>query len=160
VTLRLLAAALAALSAWLLFGVAAPARRQRDAARAEFTRLRAERESVRAQLAALERRSAAGRTPEAGPAAARTMRLVLLAATEAAGLEAARIATDASGRGRVAASGRLSVDGPLEAVLGVTDRLAHPDSGLIVQGVTLADRGGEGQDVRLELHGVSVRAGS
>jgi len=159
VTRRLAAAVLAALAAWLWLGFAAPARRESDAARAEFARLRAERERVRSRVVEIGRRATVGRTPESGAAAARAMRRALLQATEVGGVENVRIAATPANRGRVAATGRLSVDGPLEAVLAVADRLADPGSGVLVRRTTLAEAGPGSAGVRLDVDGVSLRSG-
>ena len=158
-TRRLAAAVLVLLAAWLWLGVAAPARRERDAGREEFARLRAERERVRSRAAELERLAAVGRTPESGAAAARTLRRALLLSTEGAPVGAVRIAAGPAERGRVVATGRLSVEGPLEAVLGVADRLADPRSGVLVQRVVLVATSPGGPAVRLDVEGVSVRSG-
>jgi hypothetical protein len=154
------AAGLVAASVWLWFGVAAPARRQRDTARDEFARVRAERERVRARAEVTSRQAEAGRTPEAGAAAARELRRSLLRATEGLSVGAIRISTSGSARGRVAASGRLTVEGPLDALLSVSDRLADPASGVLVRRVTLLEAEPGGAAVQLELEATSVRAGS
>ena len=159
-TRRVAAAVLAVLSGWLWLGVAAPARRERDAAREEFARLRTERERVRVRVAEQELRTSVGRTPESGAAASRAMRRVLLQSTEGAPVGAVRIAADPADRGRVVAIGRLSVQGPLEAVLGVADRLADPRSGVLVQRAILVATRPGGAEVRLDVEGVSVRSGS
>jgi hypothetical protein len=159
VTRRLVAAFLVAVSALLWLGVAAPARRERDAAREEYARLRAERERVRARLAELERRAGVGRSPESGTAAALALRRALLRATELEGVEDVRIAASAAGRGQVAATGQLSLEGPLETMLAVSDRLAEPGSGVLVRRATLAQLGAEGPQVRLDVEGASARSG-
>lgn len=159
-TRRVLAGLLLLAGVLLWAGLAAPARRARDEARAELARLREERERSRSEMAAAERLASAGRTPEAGAAAARTLRLALLRATE--GLEVGRVTIAASSaeRGAVAATGRLGAEGPLEAVLRVTDRLADPGSGLLLRSVTLSEAGEDRQSVRLDVDAVSLRAGS
>jgi hypothetical protein len=158
VTRRLAAAVLVLLAAWLWLGVAAPARRERDAAREEFASLRSQRERVRSRVAELERRAAVGRTPESG-AAARELRRALLQCTEGAAVGAVHIAAGPAGRGRVVATGRLSVEGPLDAVLGVADRLADARSGVLVQRAVLVATRPGGLEVRLDVEGVSVRSG-
>lgn len=158
-TRRLAAAVLVLLAAWLWLGVAAPARRERDAAREEFARLRSQRERVRSRVAELERRAAVGRTPESGAAAARALRRALLQCTEGAPVGAVHIAAGPAGRGRVVATGRLSVEGPLDAVLGVADRLADARSGVLVQRAVLVATRPGGLEVRLDVEGVSVRSG-
>lgn len=151
---------LAVVTAWLWLGVAVPSRRSRDAARDEFARLRAERERVRSLVVDLERRVSAGRTPESGAAAARAMRRALLQATAGAAVGAVRISASPSGRGRFAATGRLSVEGALDAVLGVADRLADPRSGVLLQRAVLAEARAGSPEVRLDVEGVSVGSGS
>jgi hypothetical protein len=159
VTRRLAAVLLLAASAWLWFGVAAPARRQRDAARGEFARLRAERERVRAQVELAARRAAVTPTPEDGAAAARSLRRALLQAAEAAPVRDVEIAASPARRGRFAATGRLSAVGSLEELLSVADRLTDPGSGVTLRRFVLAEIGAGG-DLRLDLEGVTLRAGS
>jgi hypothetical protein len=158
-TRRLVAALCTLAAAWLWFGVASPARRERDVARSEFARLRAERERVRSRVAEVERRAAVGRTPESGAAAARAMRRALLQATEGAAVGSVRIGAAPADRGRVVATGRLSIRGPLEAVLSVADRLADPRSGVLVQRAILVAAGPAAPEVRLDVDGVTVRSG-
>jgi hypothetical protein len=159
-TRRILAALLLAASAWLWFGVAAPARRGRDAARDEFARLRAERERVRLQVEASSRRATLTLTPEKGAAAARALRRALLAAAEAAPVREVTIAASASARGKRAATGRLSAVGSLEELLVVADRLSDPASGVVIRRCVLSEVEPGGGELRLELEGATVRAGS
>jgi hypothetical protein len=70
-----------------------------------------------------------------------------------------RIAASASERGRVAATGRLTVEGQIDAVLSVADRLADPRSGVLVQRAILAESRGDASGVTLEVDGVTVRSG-
>jgi hypothetical protein len=159
VTRRLTAAILTALAALVWLGLAAPARRERDTARAEFARLRAEREGLRSRVAGLERRVAAGRTPQSGAAAARALRRALLQAAEAGSVEDVRIAASAVRSGRVAATARLSVLGPLDSVLAVADRLSDPASGVLVRRAILAQPGPGSSEVSLDVEGASLRSG-
>jgi hypothetical protein len=160
VTRRVLAALLLAAGGWLWFGAAAPARRERDAAREEFARLRGERERVRLQIEASSRRATVALTPERGAAAARALRRALLAAAEAAPVREVAIAASASTRGQVAATGRLSAVGSLDELLVVADRLSSPASGVAIRRCVLSEVGPGGGDLRLEVEGVSVGAGS
>ncbi len=147
---------LAASLSWLVVG--APARRSRDLARAEFERARVERERLREQAVSLERRGTAGRTPEAGAAAARVLRVSLLRATQGLRLGAVQIAASA-GQGRMAAHGRLSAEGRLADLLSLGERLVGAGSGVLVERVDLGSFGGEqGRTLRLELDAFSVRS--
>jgi hypothetical protein len=159
VTRRLTTAVVAATAAALWFGVAAPSRGQRDAARDEFERLRAERERVRSRVVELERRAAVGRTPESGAAAARALRRAFLQATDGVPVGGVYIATNPADRGRMAATGRLAVEGPLDAVLVVTDRLADRDSGVILRHVAIAVPRPGDLEVKLDIDGASARSG-
>jgi hypothetical protein len=160
VTRRILAALLLATSTWLWFGAAAPARRERDGARDDFARLRAERERVRLEVEASSRRASVALTPEKGAAAARALRRALLAAAEAAPVREVAIAASASPRGRVAATGRLSAVGSLDELLVVADRLSDPASGVVIRRCVLSEAGTGGGALRLEIEGASVGAGS
>jgi hypothetical protein len=159
VTRRVLAALLLAASAWLWFGAAAPARRERDTARDEFARLRAERERVRLEVEASSRRASVALTPEKGAAAARALRRALLAAAEAAPVREVAIAASASPRGR-AATGRLAAVGSLDELLVVADRLCDPASGVVIRRCVLSEAGAGGGALRLELEASSVGTGS
>jgi hypothetical protein len=158
-TRRLAAVLLLAASAWLWFGVAAPARRERDAARDEFARVRAERELVRTRVEVATRRAAVVLTPENGAAAARSLRRALLQAAEAAPLRQVAIAASPARRGRFAAAGRLSAVGSLEGLLAVADRLADPASGVVLRRFALTEVE-PGGDLRLEVEGAALRVGS
>jgi hypothetical protein len=153
---RLAAVLLLAASAWLWFGVAAPARRARDAARDEFARLRAERERLRTQVEAASRRAAVVITPEKGASAARALRRALLRAAEAASVSDVAIAASPA-RGRFAAAGRLSAEGSLESLLAVADRLTDPATGVALRKFVLT--AAEPDKLRLEAEAVSLRAG-
>lgn len=155
---RVLAAVLVAASAWLWLGVAVPAGRERDAAREEFARLRAEREQVRARVEAASRRARVVLTPEKGAAAARALRRALLQAAEAAPVREVSIAASASPGGRLAATGRLSAVGSLDELLAAADRLADPASGAVLRRFVIA-RTEPGGDLRLEAESASLRSG-
>ncbi len=145
-------------AAGLWFAVGVPARRARDLARAEYARAREERERVRAQAVALERRGTAGRTPEAGAAAARALRASLLRATQGLRVGAVRIAVSA-GQGRLAARGRLGAQGRMADVLSLVERLVGPASGVLVERVELgSSRAEEGSVLRLDLDAIGVRS--
>jgi hypothetical protein len=159
VTRRLAVVLLLACSAWLWFGLAAPARRERDAARDEFARLRVERERVRAEVEAASRRAVVTLAPEDGAAAARSLRRALLQAAEAAPVRDVEIAASPARRGRFAATGRLSAEGSLEELLAVADRLTDPASGVMLRRVVLTEIAAGG-DLRLDLDGVTLRTGS
>jgi hypothetical protein len=157
---RLVGAALLIAAAGVWLGLAVPAQRERDLARSEYARAREDRERVRAQAVVAERRGAAGRTPQAGAATARALRASLLEATRGLPVGAVRLSA-ASAPGRVAAHGRLSAEGRMADVVSLAERLAGPDSGVLVERVDLAAARGEiGPGVRLDIEVSSVRAGS
>ena len=154
---RRLAAALMLLAALgLHVGVAAPARRQRDAARDEFARLREERERLRVQFARLQRRAASVRAPSGDAEAVRALRLSFLAAVEGLPLKAVRISAAAGRQGAVAARGRLAADGRQSDLLRAAGRLAEASSGVLLENVRFAQT--PGNDLRLEIEAFSLRA--
>ncbi len=139
-------------------GVVVPARRERDEARDAYARAREERQGVRARVVALERRASVGRTPEAGAAAARSLRASLLGATHGLDLEAITIGASSQERGHYAARGQLSAQGATAELLRLCGRLADVRSGLLVERVDLAEVGREPEArVRLTLAVASVR---
>ena len=91
-TRRLTAALMLLAALGLHFGVASPARLQRDEAREEFARLREEREGLRVQSARLQRRAASVRAPAGDAEAVRALRLSFLGAVEGLPLRAIRTA--------------------------------------------------------------------
>lgn len=138
----------AAAGLWL--GVAVPARQQRDLARSEYARAREQREHLRAQTLALRHEDEAGRTPEAGAAAGQALRASLLRAI--AGLPVGEVRIAASAPGRLAAArGHLSAVGRMQDLLAATQRLAAPDSGVLVARVALAGAQGPRRSVRLDV---------
>ena len=156
---RRVAAALLLLAALgLHLGVAVPARRQRDEARYEFARCRVERERLRAQVARLEPREAAGRAPSGDAAAARALRLSLLRATEGLPLGAVRIAAEAGPRGAVAARGRLVAEGRQADLLRAAGRLAEASSGVLLERVALLQATGGALRLEVEASGVKAPA--
>jgi hypothetical protein len=153
---------LLAAAAAVHLGLGAPARRERDQARQQYARERAERARLRVRVAELERRAAAlKQAPAADPAAAaRELRGALLHATDGLAVGSVQIAaTPGKARG-VAASGRLAATGRMADVLLVTERLARPASGVLLERVRLAETGASSGEVRLEVEGFSVRGGS
>ena len=155
---RTLAAAVLLLAAvGVHFGVAVPARRERDQARDAYARAREEREKTRGQVSRLERRaSATVRAPSGAAAASRALRLSLLQATSGLELDAVRIGAEAGQRGGAAARGRLAAEGRQADILRAAGRLADPSSGVVLDRMTLASAR-EGA-LRLELEAYSVRA--
>jgi hypothetical protein len=141
----------------LHFGVALPARRQRDEAREGFARGREEREKLRAQTVRLERRAAAARAPVGDAAAARALRLSLLRAIEGLPLGGVHISAEAV-RGPVAARGSLAAVGRQADVLRAAGRLADPSSGVLLERVGLVETAGGG--VRVEVEAFSTRGDS
>lgn len=149
---------LAAAAVWV--GLVAPARRERDLARDAYARAREERERARVRVAALGRQAGRGRTPEAGAAAARSLRAALLGATRGLEVEAITIAAASEAGGRYAARGRLSAEGSSAELLRLCGRLAEAGSGLLVERVDLtAVDHPLGRSVRLELVAASARGG-
>lgn len=138
----------------LQLGVGAPARRQRDRARDEFARAREEREAVRVQLQGLEQRAQAMRAPSDRTAAVRELRLALLRATDGLALDAVQIAARSGGRSAVAARGSLQAEGRQADLLRAAGRLAGPESGVLLERVTLRPTR-EGQ-LRLDLEAFSM----
>jgi hypothetical protein len=93
----------------IALGITLPARRVRDESRAAFAQRREERERLRVDVARLERRASEVRvgTPDDAAAAARALRLSLLAATHGLGISDVQIASHPERRGTTAARGRL-----------------------------------------------------
>jgi len=155
-----LALLLAAAGAWLAF--VAPARRERDQARAEYSRAREERERLRSDLAE-RRRKARLVVPSDAAAAGRALRLALVQAT--AGLPVEEVEISASGERGGVARGRLSAEGELAALLRLAERLVDPTVGVRIERVALEPVGGssgEASDgtMRLVLDTRSAGAGS
>ncbi len=150
---------LAAIGGWA--GFVAPARRERDRARAEYARSRQERERLRHEVSGEERGRRAV-APGDAAAAGRALRSALLRATEGLDLEAVEIAA-AGERGGASARGTLSVRGEIATLLRLTERLVEPAGGVRVERVTLGPAaGGPAFDgtTRLVLEGTSVESGS
>lgn len=140
-------------------GVTLPARRARDEARLAFAQKRAERERLRAELQRLERRppgETAG-VPGDAAAAARGLRLALLAATRGQGLLDVQISAQPERRGDAAARGRLGGTGRQADLLRTAGRLAEPASGAVLERVELAARA---EGVRLELSARAAGSGA
>jgi len=140
-------------------GLTPPVRRARDEARAAFARQRAERESLRGELARLERRTPAS-TPVApgdAAAAARALRRSLLLATSGLEIGDVQIAAQLERRGTAAARGRLAGTGRQADVLRVAGRLAQPGSGAVLERLELSLRP---DGVRLEAEATGVGSGS
>jgi hypothetical protein len=141
-------------------GLTLPARRDRDSARELYAHQREERERLRAELARLERRSSAAagaRAPEGEAAAARALRLSLLAATRGIAIDEVQIAAQPERRGLVAARGRLSAAGSQADLLRAAGRLAEPSAGLRLERLQLD----AGRDTpRLDAETVLLRASS
>ena len=133
-----LALLLAAAAGWL--GLVAPARRERDRARAEYARARQERERLRGEFSGRGRRALGDVAPSDAAAAGRALRLALLRATEGLPVEAVEIAASGE-RGGGTARGRLSAEGEMAALLRVAERLVDPAAGVRVEHVVLAPAG-------------------
>ncbi len=147
-TRRLTALGLLLAAAAVYLGLTLPARRARDEARAAFAQKREERERLRVELARLERRASGARaTPDDAPAAARALRLSLLAATQGLSIGDVQIASHAERRGSTAARGRLSGTGRQADVLRVAGRLAQAEAGVRLERLELALRP---EGIRLE----------
>jgi hypothetical protein len=156
VTRRLAAALMLLGSLGLHLGLAAPAQRQRDAAREEFARLREQRERLRAQATRRQGRAASVRAPSGDAEAVRALRLSFLAALEGLPLRTVRISAEAGRRGVVAARGRLSAEGEQADLLRAAGKLAEVSSGVLIETVRLTPVPGD--DLRLEIEAFSVRA--
>ena len=156
-TRRLVGLGLLVATAVLYLGITLPARRERDEARAGFAQKREERERLRVDVARLERRASERRAgaPDGAAAAARALRLSLLAATRGLGISDVQIASHPERRGSTAARGRLVGTGRQPDVLRTADRLAHPDSGVLLERLDLALRP---EGIRMEADAISVRA--
>jgi hypothetical protein len=156
--LRLAALALLLVAASVHVGVTLPARRARDDAREAYARKREERERLRAEVARLEGSASVARprAPEGDAAAARALRLQLIAATRGLPLGGVEVATRPGRRGRVAARGRLSGAGSQADLLRAANRLAEPASGAVLEKVSFV-LGPTG--LRLDADAFSVREG-
>jgi hypothetical protein len=153
---RPVAAALLLLAAFgLHFGLTVPARRRGDESRAEFARLRAEREGLRAEAARLQRRAASARAPLGDAEAARALRLSFLGAVEGLPLRGIRVGAEASRQGQVAARGRMAAEGGQGDLLRAAGRLAEASSGVLLENVRLAHSPGD--DLRLEIEAYTLR---
>jgi hypothetical protein len=137
----------------LHFGLAAPARRQRDEARGEFARLREERERLRVQSARRQRRAASVRAPSGDAEAVRALRLSFLGSVEGLPLRAVRISAGAGRQGDGAARGRLAAEGGQADLLRAAGKLAQSSSGVLLENVRLAQASGD--DLRLEIEAFS-----
>jgi len=156
-TRRLVGLGLLLAAALVYVGLTLPARGARDEARTAFARQREERERLRAEVARLERRASAARpgAPD-GAAAARALRLSLLAATRGLLIGDVQIASHPERRGTTAARGRLGGTGRQADLLSVAGRLADPGSGVLLERLELALRP---EGVRLEADAISVGPG-
>jgi hypothetical protein len=153
---------LLAAAAAVHLGLGVPARRERDEAWRQYAREREQREQIRVRVAELERRAAVSKQNPAGDAAAaaRELRRAFLRATDGLAVGSVQIAASPGEARGVAARGRLAATGRLADVLLVTERLAGPASGVLLERVRLAETGAATGKVRLEVEGFSVRGGS
>jgi hypothetical protein len=149
-----LALLLAAALGWL--GLVAPARRERDRARADYARVREERERLRIDLSSLERRAHVTVAPSDGAAAGRALRLTLLHATEGLPVEVVQLSATGERTG-VVARGSLAAQGEMADLLRIAERLVDPAAGVRVERVALVPVPDGG--MRLDLEG-SSSAGS
>ncbi len=156
VTRRLAAALLLLLALGLHLGLAAPARRQRDEARAAFAQLREERESLRARAVRLQRRSPSASAPRSGAEAARALRLSFLQAVSGLPLRSVKLSTEAGRHRAEAARGSVAAEGEQADLLRVAGRLALGSSGVLVERARFVTAAG--QEVRLEIEAISVTA--
>lgn len=156
-TRRLVGLGLVLTAASLYVGITLPARRARDEARAAFASQREERERLRIGVKHLERRASEPRAsaPEGDAAAARALRLSLLAATRGLGLDDVQIESRPERRGSTAARGRLVGTGGQADVLRVAERLAAPDSGVVLERLQLLLRP---EGIRMEAEAISFRS--
>jgi hypothetical protein len=140
-------------------GVAAPLRRERDAAREDFARAREERETLRSRASRLARQAAVTvRAPAGDAAAALALRASLLRATDGLALGSVQIGAEAGSRGAVAARGRLTAEGRQVDLLRAAGRLAEASSGVVVERVQIATSREGVLRLELEAHTVRVPA--
>ncbi len=138
-------------------GVAAPLRRERDAARDDFALARKEREMLRTRASRLARQAAVTvRAPAGDAAAALALRASFLRATEGLALGSLQVGAEAGSRGAAAARGRLVAEGRQADLLRAAGRLAEPSSGVVLERVQIVTSR-EGA-LRLELEAHTVRA--
>ena len=159
-TRRIVALVLLAAALLIHVGLTLPARRSRDSARELYASQREERERLRAEVARLERRSSAAasaQAPAGEAAAARALRLSLLAATRGIAIDQVEIAAQPESRGLFAARGRLSAAGSQADLLRAAGRLAEPAAGLRLERLQFS--AGTGTP-RLEAETVLLRASS
>jgi hypothetical protein len=157
VTRRLAAAVMLLAAVGLHLGFATPARRQRDEGRAEFARLREERERLRAQAARLQRGAVSVGAPSSDAEAVRELRRSFLGAVEGLPLRAVRISAEAGRRGVVVAvRGRLAAEGGQTDLLRAAGKLAEASSGVLLEKVRLGQ--GPGGDLRLDIEALGVRS--
>jgi hypothetical protein len=155
---RWIAAALVVAGVVLYATVAVPTQRQAAAAADEYRRARDEARDIRTRLARLERRDAAHIRASTALAAAtpggtvRAVRRSVVQTLQNAGVSGVRLSV-LPGRPPYAARVRLSASGPYAEVMALAGRLAHPETGVVLERVRLSPRGGA---VALEIDGVTL----
>jgi len=154
VSLRRLALALAAAGAALYLGVALPAASSLSAAREELADLDRQRAARTTRLARQQRREEAllrvGRSPEA--ASLMGIRREIVASVDRSRLSEATVDVK-PGRAPAAAVVRVQARGDFAELMSLTQRLAEPGTGLVLDRVRLVHSPGS---IGLELEGQAV----
>jgi hypothetical protein len=145
----------------LYVAVAVPAQRQASAAAEEYRRARDEARDVRTRLARLERRDAAHTRAAAAITGAtpgetvRAVRRSVVQTLQGAGVSGVRLSV-APGRAPLAARVRLTASGPFPEVIALTNRIARPETGVVLERIRLSPRA---SGVTLDLDGVTLGPG-
>lgn len=157
---RWVAAALLGAGIALYAAVAVPMQRQSAATAEEYRRARDEARDIRTRMARLERRDAAharAATALAGAATpggtVRAVRRSVVQTLQGARLSGVRLGVVAA-RAPFAARVHLTTEGPFSEVVALTDRVARPETGIVLERVRLVPRGDR---VSLDLDGVTLR---
>jgi hypothetical protein len=159
VSARWVAAALLATGVALYAAVAMPMQRQAADAAEEYRRARDEGRDIRTRLARLERREAAhARAVTALPGAdtpggtVRAVRRSMVRTLQDARLSGVRLGVSAA-RAPFTARVRLTTEGPFSEVVALMDRVARPETGVVLEQVRLVPRSDR---VALELEAVTL----
>jgi hypothetical protein len=156
VTSPRIALLLALIAVSVFLGVVPPARRATSAARGECARVEEQIQALRVRLADLDRNHAEDRVATAadGATAARELRQAVLRALDDATVSDVEIAATPVEHGVVGARCRAAGRGRLPDVLRVTQRLAAPASGALLERVSL---GAAGEGVSLQVSTLMLR---
>jgi len=151
-----LAVLLATAAAALYLAIVPPARREQAASEREYAQVHERAQQLRVRLATQRRWSGdePGARASDGAAAVKALRSAVLRATQGIPVTGVEIAAGGKPRGAVAASARVRAEGRFADVLRVARRLAGPDSGLLLERVSL---GATRDAVRLEAQAFILR---